>query len=1006
MVDRTVSHYGGIIARCDPMMPGDKLLILFGAPISHENDAEHAIRCALDLNAGLASLQSALRHRIGIATGHVFCGNVGPPRHREYTVIGDTANLAARLMSIASDGKILVSASTLRGLEDRLEVKSLPHVKVKGFAQPVQAYRVTGWRATHTRLKSSGIHRIIDRRSELGRLQIVINQACSGQGQAICITGPAGIGKSALSRAAIKRWQKRGGDVYIGSCEAYGERIPYLPWVEILENLFGLSSTDTADTRRQKIIQCASDLVPEWQDRLSPLVALLGVPVVEATQASQLDPRLYQQHLHEIIASLLCALAQQRPLMMTISDLHWSDRASLDLIRHIAYNIDQYPILLLLTCRLDTNSHNKLETIFDTDFVLEIGELSKEDSRAMASSLLDDAQVSEELLEQIWAISRGNPLYLREVLRYLQEQGYLGRVKTTHCTLNCNPGSIPIPDSIERVIVTALDRLDEPSRQVIKMAAVIGRLFRFRTLSALCSLPPEWLQAVLDTLIDQQMICLEEDHQELTYAFCAPQMQEVTYETLAFAQRRQLHCELARFLEHEATARPKRYALLAHHYDLGQAFSQAFEYHGKAGDQARKTYANHEALHHYQRALDLLPELPSPPKPRVVSLLQRDLGRVCRFLGQYEEAQKSYAQGLALARQHNDLQAEAENLVWMSDLCYVQGDSEGVLVNARRATNLAEQTGDAELLELGLEYIGGGLMLEGALDEALECFTRCLDLSQTLGNPQGLRRSLNNIGLIHVSQRQFGPAIAAFGQALQLARELRDDFYITVLANNLGELYQELGDTATALPLHEEALSKARRLGVRDFECDCLRNLGVDYARQGQVRRGLNYLTRSLSLAQETSLTVGEAAVLFNLGEVYLIYGRSSEAFATAQDLKALSDRLDLTVLQQRTHLLLGLVHCALGEWTPALTALELAAALWEREPIGLVGWQSYHALKEVYSRLGQMSRAQNMLDRTRQIEAKVIASIEDKDLRRIFLESSPMQVGPYAKPALPTKQK
>lgn len=983
MVAQTVGYYGGVAARCDPTLHGDKLLLLFGAPISHENDAEHALRCALTLNARLTELKVRFRHRIGIATGYVFTGNVGSPGHREYTAMGNAANLAARLMAMADEGQILVSASTLYGLEERLYADPLAPIRVKGFSDPVQIYRVTGWRDTKKRslqafVSSNGL---LARRAELAQLQAIMAQVQAGRRQIVAITGPAGIGKSTLIAAVARRWQEMGGSVYLGACEAFGEHIPYLPWAALCESFFDLRPTDTSQVRQGKILRQVSELTPEWRNQPYVLTDLLGEETPDQTLPTELSPRLRQQHLHSFVTALLRARAETQVLMVMLTDLHWSDRASLALLKHVARNTRDSRVLLLFSYR-SGRFVRELEEVTE----LTLGRLPKRACRTLACRWLGGGAISDGLMAQLWIFSGGNPLYLKEMLAYLQSHNYLASDPAGRYILRGDPGTIPIPGSVEGMIVSTLDRLDEPSRQTIKSAAVVGRSFPLRVLRALSAQSPEHLQVTVDCLIDRELVYVDKPVSDTVYAFCEPQVREVTYDTLAFAQRRCLHRQLGHFFEREQRVdQPKRYALLAYHYDLGQEVVKAFEYHVKAGDQARKACANHEALHHYRRALEFLPQLSAPPQPRLLCQLYRDHGRVCRFLGLYQKALESYEQGLALARQNGDRSCETEILVWWSDLCHVQGDGQGTLEQAGRAAELAKEISNQTLLELSLEYLGGGHMLQGALDVALKYFELCLELSRGLENSQGVRRSLNNIGLIHVVRARYGNAIMAFKEALQLARDMQDSFYTVILANNLGELYQELYATALALPLHEEALSMARQFGIKDFQCDSLRNLAVDLAQSGARSQALDYLNRARSLAREAGFVVGEASVLYDLGRTWVEDGAEDEAATAAQELMSLAEKLGIGLLQQKAWLLTGLVHQMQGRWSEAETALQTTTELWEREPMGPLGWQSYQALGELTSRQGRFDQAEAAFARARQIQADILVGIRDQELRASF---------------------
>lgn len=985
MVEHTVQYYGGIVARCDHALQGDRLLVLFGAPVSHQNDAEHAIRCALDLNAHLGELEVRIHQHIGIATGHVFSGNVGSSWCREYTVIGDAANLAARLMSKANEGEILVSASTLSGLEGRALADSLPPLTIKGFSEPVQYYRVVGWAARPAGwLPSQPSGRLIDRQSELAQLQTIMNEVREGPGQVIAIVGQAGVGKSALSDRVARTWRELGGTVHVGSCEAYGKRIPYLPWIGVLESLFDLASAGGAEARRRQVVERVRQWVPDWEGHVHILTGLMGLASAKEACISDRDPWLYQQRLHCLVAALLSACTQAQPLMVMITDLHWADQATLMLIKHLVHDTPSR-FLLLLSYRPDLTQGPNIAQKY-TELVLE--GLPRQDCQDLACALLGSAGISDDLAQQLWSFSRGNPLYLREMLNHLITQGHIVRDKAGAYRLQCDPATLPVPASIERIIISRLDQLEDASRRALKLAAVVGRVFAVRALQALYPYPLEQTQAVLDSLASQVLIRIQQTDPEPVYAFCEPQVQEIIYAALSYAQRQALHAQLGRFFEQQMVAQqPERYALLAYHYDLGQELAKAFQYHLKAGDEASQKYANTEALYHYERALELAPQLSTPPETHTLVGLYRDHGRVCRFLGASQKAQESYERGLALALQHDDLLGEAEILTWQSDLWLVQGEGNAVLDRARRAAELAEQLGDKVLLELALEYVGGGYMLKGALDDALSCFERCLKQSPS---PRGALRSRNNIGLIHVASGRYSQAAMAFAEALGIARELQDYFYIIILANNLGELYQELYDSARAMALHQEALSMAHRLGIKDFEADCLRNLAIDLAQLGDHTQALKCLSQARMMVTEIHFVVGEAAVLYSMGEIYLAQGNHSEAAAAARILEELAEQVQ--GLRQKSLLLSGLVQRARGQYAQAQATLESAVALWEQEPRGPSGWQTYQALGEIYQEQGQAASAQEAFARARSIVASIAQSVADERLRTVFLEAPPVR--------------
>lgn len=984
MVEKTVSYYGGVISRCDLSESGERLLILFGAPVSHEHDAEYAIRCALALNANLAALSSPLHHRIGLSTGHVFCGNVGSQWHKEYTVMGNAANLAARLMNKAALGEIVANDLSLQQSSTQVVAEALAPVKVKGFIDPVQIHRIHGWQAQAKLSRERSVpDELVGRQEELALIRPLCAQALQGQGKALAISGPAGIGKSVLTLATMDLWEAAGGRVCQGTCEAYGERVPYLPWASLLGDLFDLKPGDSDLERQEKLARLVGELAPAWKDRLYLLNNLLFFSTT-ASDTIEIDPRLYQQQLYSFLATLLGAFADKTPLMLAISDLHWCDQASLGLIQHIARNIRNGRILLCFNYRSGERIQD-VEGWCPNALALVLKELSQPACRALAIHLLGVKDISPQLLEQLWSSSEGNPLFLQEFLRYLEEHHYLSVDDQTNvCTTRRDLlESAPIPGSLEKIVISNLDRLDEGSRQALKMASVVGRSF---PVTILDSFYPAQIEAIRQDLSDRHFLERQTLSEGEVYTFCRAQVQEIVYASLAFSQQRKMHCQVANVYEKEMGHElPKYYSLLAHHYDLGQDITKAFDYHFLAGDQARRTYANHEALYHYRRSLELLPSFKAPPAGQELWRLYKDYGRMCRFSGLYPEAEASYTQGLSLAQQSNCLSGQAETLIWISDLCQLKGDGKGLVEHSQQAADLSEQVNDAALLELSLEYVGGGMMFQGNLDAALQYFERCLKISRSADLPLGVMRSLNNVGLIQVNRREYGQAIAAFDEALASARSLRASFYIALLANNLGELYQELGNTPEAIQLHEEALSIARQHDIKDIHCDSLRNLGVDFALAGELEKGISLLRQALSLARQVKFHVVEAMILYNLADFLLQTAGSQEVESLLQDLVTLTNRLQIPPLLQRAHFLTALYSKARGQWPEAQAALQETLKLWLLEPVGHLGWQAYACQAEVWEKLGDPQAAQAAQNEASRLLAHILHTITDETLRTKF---------------------
>ena len=521
-----VYHYEGVVDK----FTGDGLMALFGAPIAYENTAERAVRAALDMQAGIAMMRAGfldeygvdLQMRIGLNSGSVIVGNIGVEQMMDYTAVGDTVNLASRLETAADPGTILVSEAVYRQTKALFAFKEIPDLQLKGYAEPITAYRVLGIKRKPGSVRGiEGLHApLIGRLKELTKLRKVVDILQErGEGQLVLIVGEAGIGKSRITSELKTDMDPEFVHVFEGRSLTYRKSIPYWIFMDLLRNYLGVSE-DTPETvveekLRQQVEKSlgksAAKTLPYLQKLLSP--GLLGKGV--AAQIEALDAEHLRQQIFLAIRDLFMAEAQQRPTVLVLEDLHWADEASIELIYFLMDSLKEIPLMIYGITRPYQNGPLKRieerarERLADQFTIIELHNLSQSESTQLLDQLLTIPDFPEPVLNQIIHKSAGIPFYLEEILRMLIERNMIRR-EGEHWRLV--PGvevtSLKVPDTLNDLILTRFDRLDMVCRRVLQATSVIGREFSLPILRLVLAdqVQEDQIHGTLDELIHREFI--------------------------------------------------------------------------------------------------------------------------------------------------------------------------------------------------------------------------------------------------------------------------------------------------------------------------------------------------------------------------------------------------------------------------------------------------------------------------------------------------------------------
>jgi ABC-type oligopeptide transport system substrate-binding subunit/class 3 adenylate cyclase len=618
-----VESFGGTVKD----LAGDGLLALFGAPVAHEDDAERAVRSGLRIVDDIAAYAREVERawqiggfgvRVGVNTGPVVVGTIGGGNKIEYAALGDAVNTAARLQSHAEADTVLLGDDTYKLVEPLFEWGEPQLLTMKGKAQPVEARTVTGVRAA--RVPTRGFEgtqtRLVGRDRELGVARAALDAVVSGAGGIVFFVGEPGIGKTRLLaelRALLEEAElPHGRALWLeGRCVSYGESMPYWPFRDLLRSWLGMLADDPEMRVRITLRRRVGDLFGDRTLEIYPyLAALLGVELEPeaAIRLAELSPEALQFRTFEVFRELLERLALDGPIVVALEDLHWADATSLQLLERVFADTETAALLLILTTRpeRDHPSWRVKEAAArelphrTSEVVLEA--LSGDAGRELLHALVGRDTLPDDLEQQILDPAEGNPFFMEELVRSFADHGAL--VQEGDGWRFVHEARVPIPPTVEKVILARIDRLEPSSRETLAAASVLGRQFGTLLLGAVAG------KNVQRTLGDLQRLDLVREARrwpEPEYRFKHALIQEAAYRTLVAADRNHLHRKAAEFLE-ELNPNPDSAdaGLLAHHWLAAADEAKAAHYLTRAGDGARQDYALDEAIGHYRELLPIL----------------------------------------------------------------------------------------------------------------------------------------------------------------------------------------------------------------------------------------------------------------------------------------------------------------------------------------------------------------------------------------------------------------
>lgn len=602
---------------------GDGFMALFGAPLAHEDHAHRAALAALAIQRRLrdgAPVElpdgTAMRVRMGMNTGVVVVGKIGDNLRMDYTAVGDTTNLAARLQQLAEPGAIYLSPTTYRMVERHVACDVMGERRVKGKSDPVLVYRLSG---AHSPAEPVGAGSrpitspLIGRDTEVSALQGCLERLLGGVGGVVTVLGEAGLGKSRLVteiHRTVADWPLLWLE---GRALSFGQNLGYWPFLEIIRRWAGITEEDDETRGLGKLEACVRPLFTDDAGEVLPYLAtLLGLPAPAEFEhrVKYLDGQAMGRQIFRSVRRLIERLARERPVVLVFEDVHWADRSSIELLEHLVSLVEMAPVLL---CGVGRPEHGGATDQLATAVrkvgsarltEIQLAPLPASSNERLVENLLANDRIPGPFKNLVLQKTEGNPFFVEEVIRSLIGTGALvWDAGAAHWRLAREIDQVTIPDTLHGVIMARVDRLDEDVKHVLKMASVIGRSFLYRVLEAIAE-RGFGLDGRLRALQELELIREKRRRPELEYFFKHALVQEATYESVLVERRRQVHRRIGEAIEALFGERLEEfYGILAHHYARAEEWHKAQEYLFKAGDHAGRVAADVEALAHYRDAV-------------------------------------------------------------------------------------------------------------------------------------------------------------------------------------------------------------------------------------------------------------------------------------------------------------------------------------------------------------------------------------------------------------------
>ncbi len=879
-VAETVSKFGGFVAK----YMGDGVLVYFGYPQAHEDDAERAVRAGLALIEAVDTLGNAatqeLQVRIGIGTGPVIVGDlIGRGEAQERGVVGETPNLAARLQAIAEPNSVVIALSTRRLVGNLFEYHDLGAIAAKGFSEPLSAFEVLGESGVESRFEAfhpSALAPLVGREEEIELLLRRWARAKRGEGQAVLLSGEPGIGKSRIAAEALERLQREPHTRLRYFCSPHHQASALHPFINQLEHAVGFERDDTPDRKLDRLEALLAQASRNVTRDAALMADQLSIPSGNRYQLPDLSPQKRKEEILTALLAQLDGLAARLPVLMIFEDAHWIDPTSLELLERIIDRIQILPVLLIVTARPEFAPP---WTGRPQVTVHPLNRFTRREGVAVIERVTGGRSLPKEVEDQIIARTDGVPLFIEELTKAILESGVL-QSERDRFVLTAPLPTLAIPTTLHASLMARLDRL-APVRKSAEIGAAIGREFSHELIAAVSNLSEKELREALDQLVASELVYRRGTPPDAVYTFKHVLVQEAAYSTLLRGARQQLHARIARILQERA----EQYEILAHHFSRAEEWAKAVQYLRQAGAKAFARSANREAVANFEQALTALTHLPETRETLEQAIdLRFDLRPALFAIGDLQRLTEHLRDAERLAQALGDQLRLGRVSLHKSHYFWSTGHAAEAHASAENARAIAETLGDLPLQVGANHYLGAVCLTSGNYHQA-ETFLhkvvhllggdRSHDRCGLTGFPAAMARGWLAWAL--AERGAFDQGIVYGQEGLRLAEALDHPYSWIAASWGPAHLYRLRGEISHAIRLLERALALCRDSEILMLSGTTAGFLGFVYVLSGRVAEGLPLLSE----AQESEAQY-QTLIIAHMGEAYLLANRIDEAIAFA----------------------------------------------------------------------------------------------------------------------------
>jgi class 3 adenylate cyclase/tetratricopeptide (TPR) repeat protein len=885
---------------------GDGIMALFGAPLAHEDHAVRACYAALRMQESVRQYAQEIQRseglpiqiRIGVNSGEVVVRSIGSDLQMDYTAVGQTTHLAARMEQMAMPGSILISAEGLRLAEGYVQVKLLGAVHVRGLSEPIEVYEVTGAGPIRSRLQAAalrGLTRFVGRQEELEVLNQTLKQARAAHGQVVALVGEPGVGKSRLFWEFIHSHRTHEWLILQSGSVSYGKATAYLPVIDLLKAYFQIETRDEGRRVREKVTGKLLTLDKALEPTLPAFLALLDVPV-EDPQWQALDPPQRRQRTLEAIKRLLLRESQVQPLCLVFEDLHWIDTETQTVLASLIESLPNARLLLLVNYRPEYRHGWGNKTYYAQ---LRLDPLPPESAEELLQALLGDGTALQPLKQLLIARTQGNPLFLEESVRSLVETGVLVGERGGYHLAKPLLG-IQVPATVQAILAARIDRLPPEEKRLLQSASVIGTDVPLPILQAIAVLPEEDLRRSLAHLQAAEFLyeaCL---FPELEFTFKHALTHEVAYGSLLQDHRRVLHARIVDVIEQLYPDRLAEHVeQLAHHAFRGEVWEKGLTYLRQAGTKAATRSAHHEAVGRFERALEALQHLAESRERMEQAVdLRFDLRNSLFPLGDHQRILDFLGEAETMTGPLGDHRRLGWVACYMAHCFRVMGQHHRAIDSGQRALAIATSLGDLALQVETNCYLGQAYYLLGDYPRAMEYLGRTVtSLEGGLSHERFGLPALPSVfsrawlAWCHAERGEFPEGLAHAEEAVRTAEAADHPYSLSVASYGAGGLYLRKGDFHKAVPVLERGLILCQADSLPVLFAVTALHLGYAYALAGRVAEALPVLEQAVEQAASMRMAAWHSVGIAWLGEAYRLADRMEDAMDRVQQALDLSLR-------------------------------------------------------------------------------------------------------------------